>query len=79
MSKVLGQNIIIEDPDPIGPLGVKGVGEPAMVPTIPAIMNAIYDAVGVRITALPATPEKVLMAIHEKKRQDAQMAVQAAE
>ena len=43
-------SIIIEDPDPIGPLGVKGVGEPAMVPTIPAIMNAIYDAVGVRIT-----------------------------
>src|SRR6185437_12010383 len=41
-------SIIIEDPDPIGPLGVKGVGEPAMVPTIPAVMNAIYDAVGVR-------------------------------
>ena len=63
-------SIIIEDPDPIGPLGVKGVGEPAMVPTIPAIMNAIYDAVGVRITALPATPEKVLMAIRDKERQE---------
>ena len=61
-------SIIIEDPDPIGPLGVKGVGEPAMVPTIPAIMNAIYDAVGVRITDLPATPEKVLMAIRAKER-----------
>jgi CO/xanthine dehydrogenase Mo-binding subunit len=72
-------SIIIEDPDPIGPLGVKGVGEPAMVPTIPAIMNAIYDAVGVRITALPATPEKVLMAIRDKKRQEAERAVQAAE
>ena len=72
-------SIIIEDPDPIGPLGVKGVGEPAMVPTIPAIMNAIYDAVGVRITALPATPEKVLMAIREKERQEAQIAAQAAE
>jgi CO/xanthine dehydrogenase Mo-binding subunit len=69
-------SIIIEDPDPIGPLGVKGVGEPAMVPTIPAIMNAIYDAVGVRITSLPATPEKVLMAIREKEQHDA---VQAAE
>jgi len=65
---------IIEDPDPIGPLGVKGVGEPAMVPTIPAVMNAIYDAVGVRITALPATPEKVLMAIREKQRREAQTA-----
>ena len=61
-------SIIIEDPDPLGPLGVKGIGEPAMVPTIPAIMNAIYDAVGVRITALPATPEKVLMAIREKEQ-----------
>jgi CO/xanthine dehydrogenase Mo-binding subunit len=72
-------SIIIEDPDPIGPLGVKGIGEPAMVPTIPAIMNAIYDAVGVRITTLPATPEKVLMAIREKERQEMQMAAQAAE
>jgi CO/xanthine dehydrogenase Mo-binding subunit len=67
-------SIIIEDPDPIGPLGVKGIGEPAMVPTIPAIMNAIYDAVGVRITTLPATPEKVLMAIRDKERRDAKQA-----
>jgi CO/xanthine dehydrogenase Mo-binding subunit len=63
-------SIIIEDHDPIGPLGVKGVGEPAMVPTIPAIMNAIYDAVGVRITNLPATPEKVLMAIRAKEKNE---------
>jgi len=47
-----------------------------MFPTIPAIMNAIYDAVGVRITDLPATPEKVLMAIRDKERRDA---TQAAE
>jgi CO/xanthine dehydrogenase Mo-binding subunit len=61
--------MIVEDPDPLGPLGVIGIGEPAMVPTIPAVMNAIYDAVGVRIFDLPATPEKVLMAIREKERQ----------
>jgi CO/xanthine dehydrogenase Mo-binding subunit len=65
--------VIVEDPDPIGPLGVKGIGEPAMVPTIPAVMNAIYDAVGVRITALPATPEKVLMAIRQKQQRDGRM------
>ena len=59
-------SVLVEDPDPNNPLGVKGIGEPAMVPTSPAIMNAIYDAVGVRITSLPATPEKVLTALREK-------------
>ena len=72
-------SIIIEDPDPIGPLGVKGIGEPAMVPTIPAVMNAIYDAVGVRVFDLPATPEKILLAMREKARREATMAMQAAE
>ena len=72
-------SIIVEDPDPTGPLGVKGVGELSLVPTIPAIMNAIYDAVGVRITDLPATPEKVLMAIRDKERQKSHMAAQRAE
>jgi CO/xanthine dehydrogenase Mo-binding subunit len=61
-------SVILEDPDPIGPLGVKGIGEPAMVPTIPAIMNAIYDAVGVRITSLPASPERVREALRDKER-----------
>lgn len=61
---------IIESYDPVGPFGAKGVGEPTLVPTAPAILNAIYDAVGVRITDLPATAEKILMAIRDKERSD---------
>jgi CO/xanthine dehydrogenase Mo-binding subunit len=72
-------SVIVEDPDPLGPLGVKGIGEPAMVPTIPAIMNAIYDAVGVRITSLPATPEKVLAALREKREREHARSTVAAE
>ena len=57
---------IIEDPQPGGPFGAKGLGELPVNPTAPAIINAIYDAVGVRLTELPATPEKVLRAIRER-------------
>ncbi|MDP2644670.1 MAG: xanthine dehydrogenase family protein molybdopterin-binding subunit [Desulfobacterales bacterium] len=58
---------IIETEDIDGPFGAKGIGEPGCVPAAPAIANAIYDAVGVRITDLPITPEKVLAAINKKK------------
>lgn len=54
--------IIIEDPEPTGPFGAKGVGEPALIPTAPAILNAIADALGVRIYDLPANLERVLKA-----------------
>jgi CO/xanthine dehydrogenase Mo-binding subunit len=57
---------IVENFDPTGPFGAKGVGEPTAVPTAAAICNGIFDAVGVRITSLPATAEKVLRAIKEK-------------
>ncbi|MEW6376941.1 MAG: molybdopterin cofactor-binding domain-containing protein [Thermodesulfobacteriota bacterium] len=58
--------IVIETDDQFGPFGAKGIGEPGLVPTAPAIANAIYDAVGVRIKELPITSEKVLAALKEK-------------
>ena len=60
---------IVDNHDPTGPFGAKGVGEPTSVPTAAAIINAIHDAVGVRITSLPATAEKVLKAIKEQRRE----------
>lgn len=62
------QPVIVEPFEPSGPFGAKGIGEPACVPTAPAIINAIYDAVGVRIKDLPATPEKVLAALRKKEQ-----------
>lgn len=59
--------LIIEDIDPGGPFGAKGMGEVALLPTAPAIINAIYDAVGVRITSLPAIREKILAALRESR------------
>ena len=61
---------VLETYDDDGPYGAKGIGEPGCVPTAPAIANAIYDAVGVRIKDLPMTPEKILAAIRAKKGQD---------
>lgn len=57
----------IETDDALGPFGAKGIGEPGLVPTAPAISNAIYDAIGVRIKDLPITAEKILAALKEKK------------
>ena len=58
----------IETDDSYGPFGAKGVAEPGLVPTAPAIANAIYNAVGVRIRNLPITPEKVLEALQTQKK-----------
>lgn len=57
---------IMEDEEITGPFGAKGLGEPSLVPTAPAILNAIYDAVGIRLTTLPATCDRVLCALKEK-------------
>lgn len=58
-------SILIEKPDPEGPFGAKGLGEHVLIPTAPAILNAIRDATGARITQLPALPYRVLNAIAE--------------
>jgi CO/xanthine dehydrogenase Mo-binding subunit len=60
--------IIIEDEEPSGPFGAKGVGEPALIPTAPAILNAIADAIGQRIYHLPANLERVLEAVKKADR-----------
>lgn len=58
--------VLIEEPDPKGPFGAKGTGEASVVGVAPAIANAIYNAIGVRIKELPITPDKVLKALEEK-------------
>ena len=58
---------LIEDPDPRGPFGAKEVGQGPLLPVMPAVANAVYDAVGVRIDEVPITPEKIVHALKEKK------------
>ncbi|PYT67171.1 MAG: aldehyde oxidase [Acidobacteria bacterium] len=58
---------LIEDPDPRGPFGAKEVGQGPLLPIMPAVANAVYDAVGVRIDEVPITPEKVMKALAEKR------------
>ncbi len=59
--------ILVEHEEPTGPFGAKGVGEPALIPSAPAILNAIADAVGERIYHLPANLERVLEAVQKSK------------
>jgi 4-hydroxybenzoyl-CoA reductase subunit alpha len=59
--------IIIESNEPSGPYGAKEVGEGAIMPVIPSILNAIYDATGVRIEELPVTPERLVAAMRAAK------------
>ena len=60
--------IIIEDEEPLGPFGAKGIGEPALIPTAPALLSAINQATGVRLRRVPATPARVRQAILENGR-----------
>src|SRR6185437_4344104 len=59
---------IIEDPDPNGPFGAKEVGQGPLLPVMPAVANAVYDAVGVRVDQIPVAPELVLKALKKKAK-----------
>jgi len=58
---------LVEDPDPRGPFGAKEVGQGPLLPIMPAVANAVYDAVGVRIDEVPITPDKILKALEDKR------------
>jgi CO/xanthine dehydrogenase Mo-binding subunit len=57
---------LVENPDPRGPFGAKEVGQGPLLPVMPAVANAVYDALGVRIDEVPITPEKILKALQAK-------------
>ena len=59
------ESIIVEHPNELGPFGAKGIGEPPIVAAAPAIRNAVYDALGIKINTIPLTARQVLMAIKQ--------------
>ncbi|MFQ5911650.1 MAG: xanthine dehydrogenase subunit XdhA [Nitrospinota bacterium] len=59
--------LLVEEGEPTGPYGAKGVGEPGIVPTAPAIANAVFDAIGTQVTEIPVTAERVIEAIQGQK------------
>ncbi len=65
------ESILIEAAAEIGPFGAKGIGEQALIPTAPAILNALHDAAGIRVTRLPATPDRVCAALRAGRGRDA--------
>lgn len=62
--------VLVEVPHPDGPQGAKGFAEAPSLPTAPAILNAVYDAVGVRIRDLPADRKKILGALKDNSAQE---------
>jgi hypothetical protein len=59
---------LVEEPDKNGPFGAKEVGQGPLLPIMPAVANAVFDAVGVRVDEVPVTPEKILKALKDKAR-----------
>ena len=62
------ETYLVEDPDPNGPFGAKEAGQGPLLPIMPAVANAVFDAVGVRVDEVPISPEKVLKALKDKAR-----------
>ncbi|HET6348410.1 MAG TPA: molybdopterin cofactor-binding domain-containing protein [Candidatus Krumholzibacteria bacterium] len=60
------ETFLVEDPDPEGPFGAKEVGQGPLLPVPPALVNAVYDAIGVRFDEIPVTPDKVLRALERR-------------
>ena len=60
--------VLVEDPDPNCPFGAKEVGQGPLLPIMPAVANAIFDAIGVRIDEVPITPDKILRALERKAK-----------
>jgi CO/xanthine dehydrogenase Mo-binding subunit len=63
------ESIIVEHPNELGPFGAKGIGEPPIVAAAPAIRNAVYDAIGIKINTIPLTAQQVLKAIKQNAKQ----------
>jgi CO/xanthine dehydrogenase Mo-binding subunit/aerobic-type carbon monoxide dehydrogenase small subunit (CoxS/CutS family) len=61
------ESILIEDESPVGPFGAKGIGEQALIPTAPAILNGIHHATGIRLKRIPAIPDRVRAALRARK------------
>ncbi|MBI2893384.1 MAG: hypothetical protein HYY06_07510, partial [Deltaproteobacteria bacterium] len=59
---------LVEDPDDAGPFGAKEVGQGPLLPIMPAVANAVFDAVGVRVDEVPITPEKILRAMKDPSK-----------
>src|SRR5262249_10292085 len=57
------ETILVETDDPEGPYGAKEAGQGPLLPVVPAVANAVYDAIGVRIHEIPITPDKILRAL----------------
>jgi 4-hydroxybenzoyl-CoA reductase subunit alpha len=73
------ESILVETLDPEGPYGAKECGQGPLLPVIPALANAIHDAIGVHLDEVPITPEKVLAALEGRYRRPVMPAVRYPE